>query len=114
MKNHEIIKKIESSNSRKLKENVLLNEMQNNNAIFFEGLSLACNKLLTFGVKQIPESKTNGAGLEWENFKSLAHNLISRNLTGHAARDQINEYMNLSFQDEWNFYFISTDCRSFN
>ena len=55
MKNHEIIKKIESSNSRKFKEEVLLNEMKNNNSIFFEGLSLACNKLLTFGVKQIPQ-----------------------------------------------------------
>ena len=105
MKNHEIIKKIESSNSRKFKEEILLNEMKKNNSIFFEGLSLACNKLLTFGVKQIPESSTDGSGLEWNGFKSLTDDLINRKLTGYAARDRIKECMNLSFQDEWNFYF---------
>ncbi len=105
MKNFEIIKKLESSNSRKFKEEVLLSEMKNNNSIFFEGLSLACNKLLTFGVKKIPESSTNGKGLKWDDFKNLANNLINRNLTGHAARDQIIEYMKTSHQDEWNFFF---------
>ena len=47
-----IIKKLESSNSRLFKEDVLLDQMQKKNDIFFEGLTLAYNRLLTFGVKK--------------------------------------------------------------
>ena len=68
MKNHEIVKLLESSNSRKFKEEVLLEQMKLQNKVFFEGLSLAYNKLLTFGVKKIPESHTDGKGLDWEAF----------------------------------------------
>ena len=42
-----------------------------NNQIFFEGLNLAYNKLLTFGVKQIPISSKDGQGLNWQNLKKL-------------------------------------------
>ena len=64
MKHYEIIKLLESSNSRKFKEEVLLEQMKLQNNVFFEGLSLAYNKLLTFGVKKIPESNTDGKGLD--------------------------------------------------
>ena len=105
MSNSDIIKLLSSSNSRLFKEEVLLKQMENQNDIFFSGLSLAYNKLLTFGVKKIPESKSNGIGLKWENFKTLTDNLINRNLTGYAARDEIIMMMEKSLQDEWNFFF---------
>ena len=105
MKNHEIVKLLESSNSRKFKEEVLLSQMKLQNKIFFEGLSLACNKLLTFGVKKIPESNSNGNGLSWEIFKTLAQKLLNRDLTGHAARDEIINNMEKATEDEWNFFY---------
>ena len=40
MTNSEIVKLIESSNSRLFKENIILEQMKIKNDIFFEGLSL--------------------------------------------------------------------------
>ena len=59
MNNTQIIQKLESSNSRLFKEEVLLNEMKKGNVPFFDGLTLTYNRLLTFGVKKIPESLIN-------------------------------------------------------
>ena len=105
MENHKLIKELENTNSRILKEKIILDQMINNNKFFLEGLKLAYNKLLTFGVKQIPESICDGNGLSWHNFKELCNQLIARNLTGHAARDKIKEMMNKSEKDEWNYFF---------
>ena len=105
MSNSHIIQKLESSNSRLFKEEVLLKEMDCKNDIFFEGLRLAFNKLLTFGVKQIPESQEDGIGLEWGNFKEIANKLLKRELTGHAARDKIQEIMKRAKKNEWNFFY---------
>jgi len=101
----QIIKKIESSNARLFKEAVILEQMRENNDIFFQGLNLAYNKLLTFGVKQIPISSKDGAGLVWLEFKKIADCLINRKLTGHAARDEIINLMSQSEKDEWNFFY---------
>ena len=105
MENFKIIQKLESTSSRLSKEEIILNEMKNKNEVFFKGMSLAYNKLLTFGVKQVPKSESNGDGLEWEEFSQLADKLISRKLTGHAARDEILEKMEKSHIDEWNFFY---------
>ena len=105
MENFKIIQKLESTNSRLSKEEIILNEMKNKNEVFFKGMSLAYNKLLTFGVKQVPKSESNGDGLEWEEFSQLTDKLISRKLTGHAARDEILEKMEKSHIDEWNFFY---------
>ncbi len=105
MNNVILIQKLESSNSRLFKEDILLEEMNKGNDIFFEGLTLAYNKLLTFGVKKIPESKKDGSGVKWGEFKNLTYKLIERKLTGHAARDEIERLMRASNKDEWNFFF---------
>ncbi len=105
MSNSEIIKSIESSNSRIFKENIILEEMNKQNDIFFKGLSLAYNKLLTFGVKQLPISEKEGPGLDWNEFNKLCEKLIKRELTGHAARDEIINLKNKSSKDEWNFFY---------
>ncbi len=105
MNNTEIIKKLQSSNSRLFKEEVLLNEMKKSNVHFFDGLRLAYNRLLTFGVKKIPESINDGPGIKWNDFKELANRLLKRELTGHAARDEIQNLMQRSNKDEWNFFF---------
>ena len=72
---------------------------------FFEGMTFAYNKLLTFGIKKVPEAISEGTGLNWQEFKSLANDLVDRKLTGHAARDKIIYIMNKSQKNEWNFFF---------
>jgi len=104
MKNFEIIKLLASSNSRIFKEEVILKEMDNQNEIFFEGMTFAYNRLLTFGIKKVPEAISEGTGLNWQEFKSLANDLVDRKLTGHAARDKIIYIMNKSQKNEWNFF----------
>ena len=105
MNNSEIIKLIESSNSRLFKESIILEQMEKGNDIFFKGLSFAYNKLLTFGVKQLPVAEKNGQGLDWIEFSKICEKLIKRELTGYAARDQIIILKDKSHKDEWNFFY---------
>ncbi len=105
METFKIIQELELTSSRLSKEQIILDEMKNNNEIFFKGMELAYNKLITFGVKKIPNSEENGEGLPWDNFFKLSQDLSSRKLTGHAARDKILEIMNKSSKDEWNFFY---------
>ena len=105
MNNSEIIKLIESSNSRLFKESIILEQMKKGNDIFFKGLSFAYNKLLTFGVRQLPVAEKNGQGLDWIEFSMICEKLIKRELTGHAARDQIIILKDKSYKDEWNFFY---------
>jgi DNA ligase-1 len=76
---------------------------------FFEGVKMALDPLVTFGVKQVPEKAENevlsAQGLSWENFKELADKLIARELTGHAARDAIILQMNIATAEQWNGFY---------
>ena len=105
MKNHKIILHLESTASRIEKEKIILNQMENKNKIFLDGLKLAYDKLLTFGVKKIPISSSDGCGIQWEEFLEVAKDLISRKLTGHAARDKVLLLMEKSEKNEWNYFY---------
>jgi DNA ligase-1 len=96
-----IIRQLEIHNSRINKEEILEAAMQEGLPEFFEGLRMALDPLVTFGVKQVPiktDAPEPGQGLSWENFLTLAGQLQSRDLTGHAARDAINLCMNIGTQ----------------
>ena len=49
---------------------------------FFEGVRMALDPLVTFGVKQVDEldAEWAGQGCEWKIFKELADKLIKENL----------------------------------
>ena len=98
-----IIKELESDNSRLFKESII--EKNLNNISFQEGLSMCLDPLVTFGVKQVPDSTKDGKGLKWESFKNSVNLLIEREKTGHAARDLIIELVNASKQNEWNDWY---------
>lgn len=101
-----IIQKLELDNSRLAKEAILADAMNEGLDEFFEGLTMALDKLYTFGVKQVPvKEDDSGQGLSWENFKQLADSLYRRELTGHAARDAIKLAMDVATKDQWNFYY---------
>ena len=98
-----IIKKLESDNSRLFKEDVVKENLKN--LIFQEGLAMCLDALVTFGVKQIPKSKEDGKGLDWDAFKKGATLLIEREKTGHAARDLIEDLMHSAKINQWNDWY---------
>ena len=98
-----IIQKLESDNSRLFKESVIESYLEDTN--FQEGLSMCLDALVTFGVKQVPESNASGKGLDWKEFKDKASLLVEREKTGHAARDQILELMAIATSEQWNDWY---------
>ena len=100
----EIIQKLESDNSRLFKESVVADNISNDS--FVTGLKYALDPLVTFGVQQVPEKKDpTGAGLPADDFYAIADSLITRELTGHAARDAILVAMAKATQEEWNDWY---------
>ena len=102
-----IIERLEADNSRLAKEAILLEAMQEGLDEFFEGVRMALDALVTFGVKKVPERSDvlTGQGLSWDNFKVLADQLINRELTGHAARDAIELAMSVATTEQWNGFY---------
>jgi len=103
----DIIAKLEADNSRLAKEALLLEAMDEGLPEFFEGLTMALDPLVTFGVKQVPERSDvlTGQGLAWPVFKELAEKLQNRELTGHAARDAIELAMGVATSEQWNGWY---------
>lgn len=103
----DIIVELESDNSRLFKESVIIREMENNNKEFFDGVRLACNKLITFGIKQIPTRNhdVEGEGLCFSSFEDQINKLINRELTGNAAKFVVDDMMMLSTNHQWNNWY---------
>ena len=103
---YRVIGDIEMHSSRLNKEAIVLAQAQAGNTELFEGLNLAFNAMVTFGLKQIKEkTDEDGAGLSWDSFNVLANDLRNRNLTGHAARDAVEQVMALATKAEWNGWY---------
>ena len=103
----DIISELETHNSRLDKESILETAMQEGLDEFFEGVRMALDPLVTFGVKQVPEKDgvISAQGCEWKIFKELADKLIARELTGHAARDAIDLVRSAATQEQWNGFY---------
>ena len=103
---YQIVREIESDNSRLFKEAVVLREANAGNTEFFEGCYLCFDPMTTFGVKKVPmHSGPDGQGLPWIAFKELARALAVRELTGHDARDAIELALTVSTQAQWNDWY---------
>ena len=103
MRPWEIIQKLETDNSRLFKESVIAENISDSE--FKTGLQYALDSLVTFGVQQVPFSENDGGGLLIEEFYEVADKLIARELTGHAARDAIEELSITANSDEWNDWY---------
>ena len=104
----DIIKRLEDHNGRLEKETIIFGAMGEGLDEFFEGVTMALDPLVTFGVKQVPErneTPERGQGLIWRDFKVLANQLINRELTGHAARDAIELVMSVATVEQWNGFY---------
>ena len=102
-----IISSLEDHPSRLNKEGILESAMQEGLDEFFEGVRMALDAMVTFGVKQVLERSDvlTGQGLDWPTFKVLADQLINRELTGHAARDAIELAMSVATTAQWNGFY---------
>ena len=102
-----IIRSLEIHPSRLNKEAIIQAAYDEGLPEFFEGVAMALDALVTFGVKQVPERSDvlTGQGLSWEVFKELADKLANRELTGHAARDAIELAMGVATTQQWNDWY---------
>ncbi len=107
------IQKLSESDSRLHKEDVILQALtatklgNDISSRFLRGLNVCYNPFVTFGVKQIPERDCldeSDHENPWEEYFDLLDRLAKRELTGHAARDAI-EDMSMRFDNgEWNSF----------
>ncbi len=101
-----IIQRLEADNSRLAKEAILAEAMEEGLDEFFHGLRLGLDKLVSFGVKQVPVKEVDeGQGLAWTPFLELADALYRRTLTGHDARDAIELAMGVATKAQWNDWY---------
>jgi DNA ligase-1 len=101
-----IIQQLEATASRLDKEQIIENAASEDNAEFFDGVRLALDNLVTFGVKKVPaHSGPDGQGLPWAAFMQLATSLYKRELTGHNARDAIELALGVATKAEWNDWY---------
>lgn len=102
----QVIQEIEQDNSRLYKEAIVQREALKGNTEFFAGCNLAFNAMVTFGVKQVPErSGADGPGYSWHAFNTNVQKLVSREVTGHNARDLIQDMMEHSTNSQWNSWY---------
>ena len=98
-----VIQQLESNNSSLFKQDVIKANIDNQE--FITGATMCLDPLVTFGVKQVPTTDTDGPGVSWDLFNTLADKLIARDLTGHAARDAIQTLADHSTIEQWNDWY---------
>ena len=98
-----VIQKLESDNSSLFKQSVIKENLDNEE--FIMGAKMCLDPLVTFGVKQVPFSETDGPGLPWKEFEQLAYELQTRQLTGHDARDAIQRDCDMATNEQWNDWY---------
>ena len=98
-----IIQQLESNNSSLFKQDVIKANIDNQE--FITGATMCLDPLVTFGVKQVPTTDSDGPGVSWELFQSLADKLVAREVTGHAARDAIQTLADHSTVEQWNDWY---------
>ena len=102
-----VIHALETHNSRLDKEAIIEAEAKAKNDMFFEGVRLALDPMITFGVKKVPKhGGPDGQGLPWAAFRALADDLASRRLTGDNAKKAIELALGCAKQSEWNDWYM--------
>jgi DNA ligase-1 len=103
----DIVAEIEADNSRLAKEAIIKREAEAGNDDFFEGVRLACDCLITFGVRKVDVKRedANGTGLSFNAFKDLCGKLQRRELTGDAAKTAIAYAMMKATPAQWNGWY---------
>jgi len=103
------IRDLESSDSRLHKEKVIEKALMAsklgslNAQSFLFNCYQAYNPYYVFGVKQVPETQgIKNAANPWPRFWGLLESLRTRSVTGHNARDAIQDIAQQFDSEEWN------------
>lgn len=101
-----IIESLEADNSRLAKEAILKAEADCANNIFFQGVRLALDPLITFGIKKVAEQKgPGGPGLDWTIFSEALEGFRTREVTGNAAQEVLQALMGTATAEQWNLWY---------
>ncbi len=101
----QVISALEIHNLRTNKEQIIEIQVQDKNDEFFEGCRLALDSMITFGVKQVSESTSDGPGLSWTGFRQLADALATRQITGNDAQTAIAHARMKATKEQWNLWY---------
>ena len=105
MKPWNIIKELESDNSRLKKEAIIRRESDADNIEFFNGVGMALDGFRTFGIQKVPTTDKDGTGLSWERFAYVVDKLEKRELTGNDMRQTVDHMCETAKIDEWNHWY---------
>ena len=101
-----IIESLEADNSRLAKEAIIKAEADCANNIFFQGVRLALDPLITFGIKKVAEQKgPGGPGLDWTIFSEALEGFQTREVTGNAAQEVLQALMETATAEQWNLWY---------
>ena len=101
-----IIAELEADNSKLAKEAIVEREARSGNTEFFEGVRLAYDAMITFGIAKVPEkTDADGTGLAWNTFTQAVTGFIGRTVTGNAARDAVTTLMATATKEQWNGWY---------
>lgn len=108
MKPCEVIRQLEATNSRNLKEAILREAAgdisQPDHDEFFAGCKLALDPHVTFGVQQIPLGAF-GEGLSFADFVLAAESLADRVSTGNNAKELIETLRSKASSEQWDLWY---------
>lgn len=112
MKPWEVIKQLESTNSRLDKEKILQMVLlqQPEDKLFWEGVKLALDPMATWGIKQVPikelDTRNNYDAEEYDDaFKLAITGFGNRSYTGNLAKNIIEKLMETCDKDAWNDWY---------
>jgi DNA ligase-1 len=105
MRPWDIIKELESDNSRLKKEAIIRRESDADNIEFFNGVGMALDGFRTFGIQKVPTTDKDGTGLSWERFAYVVDKLEKRELTGNDMRQTVDHLCETARMDEWNYWY---------
>ena len=106
MKPYLRIQQLELTSSKLAKEAIVLEAAQAGESEFFEGVRLAYDAMITFGIAKVPEkTDADGLGLEQRVFSLAVTGFVTRQVTGNAARDMLAAMMQSATKDEWNGWY---------
>lgn len=101
----ETLRQLHNTTKRTQKEEILSNSFINQEFDLFRGFRYCYDAMITFGVKQVPESiSDNEHSLAAEEFFILLEKLRARALTGNAAGAAVNAAMQKCSKDAWNLF----------
>jgi len=108
MKSVDILARLAATQSRKEKEQILLEAAQADSHEFFQGMRLALDPLASFGitkVAEIVEDDGEPGDYTFAEFLELTRKLRNRELTGQAARDSIHTAATRCDVATWNGFY---------